>query len=336
MACHTCGESIRRRRPKPVKLPGSYTFNNHLSLDVFCCRDAANTQFSFLNIIDEGTGFQVVTCLGESRGPPASKAVLRHILTSWSSWAGLPRSIQVDRGREFLAQFADYLKQFGVEQEAMPLEAPWKQGKVEKAGGFWKEVMKKVVTESQIIGLQDIITATVIVTQIRNSQPRANGFAPTQWVLGLPEVRIPGSLRVDEDDDQLAMLEQAQDPTSAMAKNMSVRENARIAQINWTLIHESGELFFTNLHPQEDLFLWDPMSTSSDSKLVLMSGVTNGMDPGGLLELNFAILTAQKIKTFQLMVGNRMLTGFAMVHQLFWSLVSSCAMRAKMNSWQRM
>ena len=50
-------------------------------------------------------------------------------------------------------------------------------------------------------------------------------------LLGLPEVRIPGSLRADEDDDQLAMLEQAQDPTSAMAKNMSIRENARIAQI---------------------------------------------------------------------------------------------------------
>ena len=175
MACDTCGESIRRRRPKPVKLPGSYTFNNHLSLDVLYCRDAANNQFSFLNVIDEGTGFQVVTCLGESRGPPASKAILRHFLTSWSSWAGLPRSIQVDRGREFLAQFADYLKQFG--------EAPWKQGKVEKAGGLWKEVMKKVVTESQIIGLQDIITATATVTQIRNSQPRANGFASTQWVM---------------------------------------------------------------------------------------------------------------------------------------------------------
>ena len=60
------------------------------------------------------------------------------------------------------------------------------------------------------------------------------------------------------------------------------------------------------------------------------------MDPGGSLELNFASLTAQKIRTFQPMVDNHMHTGFAMVHQLFWSLVSNCVMRAKMNSWQHM
>ena len=231
LSCDSCGESIRRRRPKPVRLPGDYTFNAHLSLDVFYCRDAENKQFSFLNIIDEGTSFQVVTCLGESQGPPASRAVLRHFLTAWSSWAGLPRSIQVDRGREFLAHFADYLKQFGVEQEVMPLEAPWKQGKVEKAGGIWKELMKKVVHESQITGLQDMIIATAIVTQIRNAHPRANGYAPNQWVLGIPEVRIPGSLRIDDDQERLELLEAADNPQSAMARNLALRETARICQI---------------------------------------------------------------------------------------------------------
>ena len=38
-----------------------------------------------------------------------------------------------------MARFADYLKEFGVEHEAMPLEAPWKNGKCERAGGLWKE-----------------------------------------------------------------------------------------------------------------------------------------------------------------------------------------------------
>ena len=231
LSCDSCGESIRRRRPKPVRLPGSYVFNSHLQLDVMYCRDAKNVQFAFLNIIDEGTSFQVVTCLGEVHGPPASKAILRHFLTSWSSWAGLPRTIQVDRGREFMAHFADYLKQFGVEQEAMPLEAPWKQGKVEKAGDLWKELMKKVVHESQITGLQDMITATAIVTQIRNAHPRSNGYSPNQWVLGIPEVRIPGELRIDQDAERLELLEAAEDPQSAMAKNLAIREAAKVAQI---------------------------------------------------------------------------------------------------------
>ena len=192
MTCDTCGESITRRRPKPVRLPGRYVFNDHrILLDVFYARDVSSIQFSFLNILDQSTGFQVVSCLGESKGPPASKAVLRHFLTSWSSWAGLPKSIQVDRGREFLASFADYLKQFGVEQEAMPLEAPWKQGQVERAGGLWKQLMTKVVQESQIQGLQDMITATTTATQIRNAHPRAMAMPRTSGYLACPKSGSP-------------------------------------------------------------------------------------------------------------------------------------------------
>ena len=35
MACDTCGDTLRRKRPKPVRLPSKYVFNAHLQLDVF-------------------------------------------------------------------------------------------------------------------------------------------------------------------------------------------------------------------------------------------------------------------------------------------------------------
>ena len=124
LACDSCGETIHRKRPRPVRLPNQYQF-----LDTFYARDVRGVTFAFVNIVDDATGFQVVACLGELQGPPASRAVLRHFTSSWSSWAGLPHSLQVDRGKEYMAAFADGLKQFGVEQEVMPLEAPWKGGK---------------------------------------------------------------------------------------------------------------------------------------------------------------------------------------------------------------
>ena len=114
----------------------------------------------FLNIICDATSFQVVACLGEVSGTPASQVVLQHFLACWTSWAGLPHSLQVDRGKEFMARFADYLKEFGVEHEAMPLKAPWKNGKCERAGGLWKEVWDKTVIDADIHTLQDAITAT--------------------------------------------------------------------------------------------------------------------------------------------------------------------------------
>ena len=231
MACDSCGESIRRKRPRPVRLPNQYEFNRHLLLDTMYAKDSRGVTFGFINILDDATGFQVVACVGEVQGPPASRAVLRHFTTSWSSWAGLPHSIQVDRGKEFMAIFADHLRQFGVEQEVMPLEAPWKGGKCEKAGDLWKELWAKVVHESQISGLDDVLTATSIVTQTRNSFPRTSGYSPIQWVLGVPELRLPGSLLNDEESQRLEVLEAAENPASQMAKTLAIRESAKIAQI---------------------------------------------------------------------------------------------------------
>ena len=231
LSCDACGDSIRRRRPRPVKLPPRYQFNYHLMMDTFYARDGRGLQFAFLNIICEATSFQVVSCLGELSGPPSSQVVLRHFLTSWSSWAGLPNSIQVDRGKEFMARFADYLKNFNVEQEVMPLKAPWKGGKCERAGGLWKELWDKTVSECNIQGLEDALTATTIVTQTRNSFPRSNGYAPNQWVLGQPEVKLPASLLTSEPQEQLEVLEAAENPESAMARTLQIREAARVAQI---------------------------------------------------------------------------------------------------------
>ena len=187
--------------------------------------------FSFLNIVDDATGFQVVSCLGTIQGPPASRAILRHFTTVWTSWAGFPSSIQVDLGKEFLADFSNHLKEFGVKIENTPLEAPWKNGKVEKAGHLWKDIFCKTVHEMQLQGLDDVVLATSIVTQCRNSFPRSNGYAPNQWVLGQPEVRLPGSLLCDEVSQRLEVLEAAEDPSSKMAKSLGIREAARVAQI---------------------------------------------------------------------------------------------------------
>eukprot|EP00435_Cladocopium_sp_Y103_P037754 s1878_g10.t1 len=229
--CDACGNSIGRRRPKPVRLPGRYVFNHHVLIDVFYGKDVTGASFSFLNIVDDATGYQVVSCLGQAQGPPASKAILRHFLTSWSSWAGLPQSIQVDRGKEYLAFFSEYLKSYGVEQETIPLEAPWQDGKCEKAGDLWKQVLHRSVQDMQLQGLDDMMTATSIITQCRNSFPRPTGYSPVQWVLGLSEVRIPGSLLDEDEAQRLEILEAADDPTSALARSLGIRESARVAQI---------------------------------------------------------------------------------------------------------
>ena len=231
MACDACGELIRQKRPKPVRMPSAYVFNQHILADTFYAKNSQGKSLAFLNILCDATGFQVVSCLGELTGTPSSGIVLRHFLTSWSSWAGLPHSLQVDRGKEYMAQFSDYLKQYGVEQQVIPLESPWQNGKCERAGGLWKEVWAKTVVDVDVSTLADAITAASIVTQTRNAFPRTNGYSPNQWVLGHPETRFPGSLLSSDESQQLEVLEAAENPHSEMAKTLAVREAARVAQI---------------------------------------------------------------------------------------------------------
>ena len=113
-----------------------------------------------------------------------------------------------------MAIFADHMKSFGVEQEVMPLEAPWKGGRCERAGGLWKDLWKKVVAESNISGIDDVTLAMCIVTQTS----------------GVPELKLPGSLLAEEPPN-LEVMEHAEDPRSQMAKTLNVREAARIAQV---------------------------------------------------------------------------------------------------------
>ncbi|CAJ1448790.1 unnamed protein product, partial [Effrenium voratum] len=263
MPSDACGDSVRKKRPKPVRLPSAYKFNHHILVDVFHAYDIMNNQYGFLNMIDDGTNFQVVSCLGQSRGPPASQAILRHFLSTWSSWAGLPRSLQCDRGKEFLADFSNYLKQYGVEVEAMPLESPWKNGKVEKAGGLWKNIFAKTVSEMQITGLQDIQTATSIVTQVRNDFPRENGYSPNQWVLGGHEMAASSATM------NLSAWRCSRPPTTRRARWLRTSTSRKLRgslKYAWTQMHVSDGPYYINLRPAEDPSLSEPTCTSTANK----------------------------------------------------------------------
>ena len=98
----------------------------------------------------------------------------------------------------------------------MPLEAPWKSGKVERAGGLWKEILLR--TEMQLRGLDDSFLAASIITQCRNSFPRSKGYSPNRLVLGHPEIRLPSSLLSDEESQRLEILEAAEDRSQLWPK----------------------------------------------------------------------------------------------------------------------
>ena len=178
---------------------------------------------------------------------------------------------------------------YGVEQQVIPVESPWQNGKCERACGLWKEVWAKTVVD--VSTLADAITATSIVTQTRNAFPRPNGYSPNQWVLGHPETRLPGSLLSSDGSQQLEVLEAAENLHSEMARTLAIREAARVAQIRL----DSGSRVRRALlrkstptrgpYPIGSYVYFYADSLNNDSK---MAAPTTGMDLRRSLDLNSA------------------------------------------------
>ena len=99
----------------------------------------------------------------------------------------------------------------------------------------------------QLEGLGDVVLATSMVTPCRNAFPRSSGYAPNQWVLGRPEIRLPGSLLQDGEKEKLEVSEGSENPDSAMAKSLGIREAARVAQVR---MDKDGRVRRALLHPQ--------------------------------------------------------------------------------------
>jgi len=150
--------------------------------------------------------------------------VLFCFTTVWTSWAGWPHVVMVDRGKEFMADFAQSLTDHGTELESIPLETPWQLGKAEKRGDLWKEIWRRVFQDCQMEGLEACRTTATLVTQVINETENVEGFSPIQWALDSHFQRIPGSLLMPSEQAMLEVQQAAADPTSAMARKLQIRE----------------------------------------------------------------------------------------------------------------
>ena len=75
--------------------------------DIFTAYDCHGAPYWFLNVLCDGTGFGVCYCVGQARGVPSASRILHFFTLVWTSWAGWPHAITVDRGKEFMGEDPD-------------------------------------------------------------------------------------------------------------------------------------------------------------------------------------------------------------------------------------
>ena len=130
----------------------TYFFGRNLGIDVLEIKDVADEPYLCLNILDLGTTFQQVVLLRQGHGSPSSRECLDSFVSLWVGWAGWPQTLSCDRGVHNRGVFARTLAQHGVLIRQAGVASPEQIGRVERHGGLFKAVLKRMITEHAVQG----------------------------------------------------------------------------------------------------------------------------------------------------------------------------------------
>ena len=227
--CPDCPRLKEPKAPRPSKLPIVDEFNVAIGMDVFEESDASGQKWSWLNILCQGSSFQVCCLLGETSKNPTSLQVLEAFEHGWGNWAGMPEhGIIVDRAKYFLSSLAEHMSHEGCHFDAAAKASPWQIGQVERAGGLWKAMFRQLCWSQQVSGKEDVLLATAAINSARNNLARKSGFAPIQWVLGRT-TRLPADLMDEGEVARLGAQAAAETPTTRFFRKNQLRMAAREA-----------------------------------------------------------------------------------------------------------
>ena len=123
------------------------SFGDCLGIDLFSLPDYKGNRWTYLNVVDHATRFQVCWPI-PSKHPAVVRDALERI---WLCWAGPPKAVTVDQGGEFGREFSDYLEGLGVHVRWTAAEAPWKNAAAERHGGYWKAVATHAIYEGEAV-----------------------------------------------------------------------------------------------------------------------------------------------------------------------------------------
>ena len=161
------------------KLPTVDEFGVIVGMDVIEVKDSDQVSWSLLNILDLGTTYRVVVLLAHAvRNPHQQK-----FIQGWSTCAGLPeRGVVLDQAGYFMTEFARNLEEQGCEVSLAANGSPWRIAAVERHGGTWKTIWRKLAWSQQIAGKSEVLQAVAEVNKAGNGLARRAGFSPEQWV----------------------------------------------------------------------------------------------------------------------------------------------------------
>ena len=169
LECTTC---LNHRAPSPAlpaNVPSPLAFNDQIGLDVkYVSGWKVNQRVSCINIVDYGTGFQIVVPIYTKESSDLIKKVLQD---SWIAWAGPPKALCVDPAQPNISQaMSEFCEARGITLHATAGDAHWQLGKVERHGGWFSQILDKVIFDVAPTS-QEEFAECIIQAQTAKEQP---------------------------------------------------------------------------------------------------------------------------------------------------------------------
>ena len=192
--CPTCAASRTPKAHRPAMVPRSYAPNTVVAIDLLQMPNwDASGQNWYLNMICLGTSFQMVEKL-RSKEPVSVWAAFTR---TWGRFLGMPQILLLDQGREFLGEFRDRCAELGVLLHVIGARAPHQNGRCERHGGLFKQMMEKAKWQNPPCSEDDLRLLTREVEAAKNRLFNRSGFSPAQRMLG-QTARTNGELMSDD------------------------------------------------------------------------------------------------------------------------------------------
>ena len=239
--CEACMRQRREVTRRKAAFPRTFEFNRVVGVDTFFVK-WKNKNIPFLNIVDHGTNWQVVTMVrpiaeGETEPSgrnPTSAETWHHFLKSWIRPFGVPQVVLSDGGMEFRDRFERGLEQLGTLQVTTDQESPWQNGRVERHGQWVKDraEMETGAVATVVTSLCDLEELMVELVTCKNSWFNRGGYSPAQLVYG-KNPRLPAELLSDAGQDSpgwqdiLCDTSEMDTAASEFRKSFEIREKAK-------------------------------------------------------------------------------------------------------------
>ena len=180
-SCPICEARPRTKTVRPATIPKTYQPNRVIGIDlIFVPGIGGTTLLPALSVVDYGSNFQLVELL-ESKEPDEVWAAL------WRCWMrtfGVPEILTCDAGKEFAAGFCKRATACGIVTYQVGARAPWQNGKAERRGAHYKELLDKARSEVVVTSTAELRLLMQEVEQAKNRFSNRSGFSPVQRQIG--------------------------------------------------------------------------------------------------------------------------------------------------------